>query len=338
MQLSVIISTYNRKKILEETLKHILGGNTLFVRDEMEIIIVNDGEDNLEDLSEQYTSFHFRIVKNKGRGLAAGRNTGASLAKGEVLLFYDDDIIPTKEHFIRHLSVHKKFEKAICMAYRIYPNELIKIAEQEIFGRYKLKYEYDCMKGMNLTLFEDDIYLSDGAAGYSCSIKRETYLDVGPFNETFEYAGCEDSEFFHRAKKKGYKLLFDKKNLCYHNELDNFELKRWLWRQSTGIKSAVVMCKLHPEGKAHPTWYTNTPLQWADPFDVKILKIKKWLLSRKLVEKILFGLVWFLEKIKAPDKILFRLYNALWLGNTYRSFREAYKRLFSSEQRPLPPL
>jgi len=55
-------------------------------------------------------------------------------------------------------------------------------------------------------------------------------------------------------------------------------------------------------------------------------------------EKILFGLVWFLEKIKAPDKILFRLYNALWLGNTYRSFREAYKRLFSSEQRPLPPL
>jgi len=27
---------------------------------------------------------------------------------------------------------------------------------------------------------------------------------------------------------------------------------------------------------------------------------------------------------------LFRLYNALWLGATYRSFREAYKEIFNN--------
>jgi hypothetical protein len=38
------------------------------------------------------------------------------------------------------------------------------------------------------------------------------------------------------------------------------------------------------------------------------------------------------EKIKLPDSFLFRLYNALWLGATYRSFREAYKEIFKNKK------
>ena len=331
-----------KKKILEETLDVISSQVNLneFQGLGIEFIVVNDGEDVLDELTEKYKSIPLKIIKNLKKGAASARNTGVKYSKGEIILFHDDDILPGPYYFKRHIEVHQRHSKIILIANWVYPEHLINKGKTTSFGRYRLYFNKYISFGDQLhkTMIEQNLYEVDGMATFSCSMKRSVYEDVGPFNEMFEYAGCEDAEFSYRAMQKGYRCIYDEKNICYHNELDNFELYRWLQRQSRGIKSAVVMCKLHPEGKAHPTWYTNTPLQWADPFDVKILKIKKWLLSRKLVEKILFGLVWFLEKIKAPDKILFRLYNALWLGNTYRSFREAYKRLFSSEQRPLPPL
>jgi hypothetical protein len=38
------------------------------------------------------------------------------------------------------------------------------------------------------------------------------------------------------------------------------------------------------------------------------------------------------EKIKLPDSFLFKFYNALWLGATYREFREAYKEIFKNKK------
>ncbi|MFY9595782.1 MAG: hypothetical protein WAQ01_03785, partial [Bacteroidales bacterium] len=128
------------------------------------------------------------------------------------------------------------------------------------------------------------------------------------------------------------KLLFDEKNICYHNELDKLTLDTWLRRQSTGIRSAVVVCKLHPEGQNHPTWYTNTPIKASDNWNVKLLKLKKNFCSFPPVYNFLHFLVIYGEKIKLPDLFLFRLYNALWLGATYRSFREAYKEIFENKK------
>ncbi|HOT89369.1 MAG TPA: hypothetical protein PL028_07525, partial [Bacteroidales bacterium] len=70
------------------------------------------------------------------------------------------------------------------------------------------------------------------------------------------------------------------------------------------------------------------PISKEDETWVKRLKIKKWILSRWIIMKLLFAAVWVLEKIHFPDNILFKLYNALWLGSTYKSFRKAYKELF----------
>ena len=328
-KISILISTKNRKVILQQTLDTIFHHQKL-PQEQFEVIVTNDGTEFLDDLLSIFPYKNFRILPNKHKpGSAGGRNNGVENANHELIIFLDDDILVTADFFINVLKVHNKYDDIILCGNRFYPEELLKIANTYPFGRYKLNHEYQWLDATELLPFEGSLFLSGGLAGFSASLRKSLFYKIGPFNEMFEYAGCEDAEFFHRAKKLGIKLIFDKSNICYHNELDNFNLKSWLRRQSTGIRSAVVVCKLHPEGKQHPTWYTNTPIQWNDTFDVKILKIKKWILSRKLVEKILFGLVWFLEKIKAPDKILFRLYNALWLGNTYRSFREAYKRLFS---------
>jgi len=33
-------------------------------------------------------------------------------------------------------------------------------------------------------------------------MKREKFDEIGDFDENFDYAGCEDAEFFYRASQK----------------------------------------------------------------------------------------------------------------------------------------
>jgi len=326
-KISILISTKNRKAILQQTLDVIFHHQNL-PHENFEVIVTNDGTEPLDELLTIFPYSNFKIIPNKHKpGLAGGRNNGAENALYELIIFLDDDIIVTPNFFNNVIHVHQQFDNIILGGNRFYPEELINIAKTYPFGRYKLEHEYQWLEKDTLKHLSDNLFISQGLAGFSASLKKSTYINVGPFNEAFEYAGCEDSEFFHRAKKIGVTLLFDEANTCYHNELDNFTLKAWLKRQGTGIKSAVVMCQLHPEGKNHPTWFTNTPISKEDETWVKRLKIKKWILSRWIIMKLLFAAVWVLEKIHFPDNILFKLYNALWLGSTYKSFRESYKEL-----------
>ncbi|MFW5674474.1 MAG: glycosyltransferase family 2 protein [Rikenellaceae bacterium MAG02] len=328
MKISILIPTKNRLPILRDTLHNIYFVNKL-PKEDFEVIVSNDGDDDLLILNDEFPFDNLKIIQNNHKaGLSGNRNNAIEFSQYEILQFLDDDILITENFLIKVLTVHKKFDNIILCGNRYYPQSLIEIAEKTAFGRYKLKYEYNWLDGLMMNEIDDGLYEVNSLAGFSISMKRETFDKVGKFDENFDYAGCEDAEFFYRASQKNVKLLFDEKNICYHNELDNFTLDSWLRRQSTGIRSAVVVCKLHPEGQNHPTWYTNTPIKASDSWNVKLLKLKKIFCSFPLVYDFIHFLAIYGEKIKLPDSFLFKFYNALWLGATYRGFREAYKEIF----------
>lgn len=332
MKISILIPTKNRLSILKETLHNIYYVNKL-PKEDFEVIVSNDGNDDLSLLYNEFPFDNLKIVKNTHKpGAAGNRNNAADYAQYDLLQFLDDDILITENFLIKVLTIHKKFDNIIFNSNIDYPQSLIEIAEKTPFGRYRLKYKYKWLDGLTMNEIDDGLYEITSLAGFSISMKRETFDKVGKFNENFNYAGCEDAEFSYRASQKNVKLLFDEKNICYHNELDNFTLDAWLRRQSTGIRSAVVVCKLHPEGQNHPTWYTNTPIKASDNWNVKILKLKKIFCSFPPVYNFIHFLAIYGEKIKLPDSFLFRLYNALWLGATYRGFRKAYKEIFVNKK------
>ncbi|MFY9501998.1 MAG: glycosyltransferase, partial [Bacteroidales bacterium] len=284
-------------------------------------------------LSEEFPFKNLKIVKNThNHGAAGNRNNAADYAQYDLLQFLDDDILITENFLERLIYWHNKLENISIGSKLLYSKKVKEIAKKTSFGRYMIKKEYINEINEFIHFNNDGLYEVNSLAGFSISMKRETFDKVRDFDENFDYAGCEDAEFFYRASQKNVKLLFDEKNICYHNELDNFTLDTWLRRQSTGIRSAVVVCKLHPEGQNHPTWYTNTPLKKSDPKDVKLLKLKKIICSFPPVYNFIHFLAIYSEKIKFPDSFLFILYNALWLGATYREFREAYKEIFKNKK------
>lgn len=89
--ISVIIPAFNEKLVLEDCIES-LGAQTY---SDFEIIVIDDGStdgtlDILENLGK--TLPNFRFGKQVHRGPGAARNLGASLSKGEILVFVDADM------------------------------------------------------------------------------------------------------------------------------------------------------------------------------------------------------------------------------------------------------
>lgn len=87
MRFSVIIPTYNRCRILKETVDSVL--NQTFK--DFELIVVDDGSaDDTRQVLAAYGS-KIRVVNRLNGGGARARDAGAEIARGEYLSFLDDD-------------------------------------------------------------------------------------------------------------------------------------------------------------------------------------------------------------------------------------------------------
>lgn len=107
MFISVVIPTHNKCDVLLNTLR-MFQRQTL-PQDCYEIIVVDN---NCTDGTEQAVkgimggSVDIRYVFEKKISRGAARNAGINAAKGEVILFLDDDIVVECDHFERHLNYH----------------------------------------------------------------------------------------------------------------------------------------------------------------------------------------------------------------------------------------
>jgi glycosyltransferase involved in cell wall biosynthesis len=96
MEISIIIPTLNRSRLLKQTLRGIEDaiGNT----DGVEIIVVDNGSTDetktvVRNFINQHASMCIRYYIDETPGLLSGRHRGASEAKGRVLAYLDDDVI-----------------------------------------------------------------------------------------------------------------------------------------------------------------------------------------------------------------------------------------------------
>lgn len=86
---SVIIPTYNRAKVLGRAVKSVLNQGY----GDFEIIVVDDGStDNTWEVSGAFDSQHVKYVRHeRNLGPAAARNTGIGQARGKYIAFQDSD-------------------------------------------------------------------------------------------------------------------------------------------------------------------------------------------------------------------------------------------------------
>ncbi len=311
-KVSIIIPTYNRTSVLEQTLEQIQN-KSAFALDRLEIIIVNDGEQPIDFLEKKYSALPLKVVKNKKQGAASARNLGAAHAKHTLLLFIDDDILIEPNHIDKHLKAHQKFSNALITANRIEQEIDDRVIKNSSFARYKVKYDYVWHDNQISNHIGEGYIEMPGMATFSCSVQKKEFDQIGGFDEDFPFAGREDSDFFCRAKKMKYRLIFDSKNNCFHNEPFNFNLEKWLWRHYTGTLTYVLFCHKHPEHKSESFYQMNLPSNSNDLVAIKLKKSFRRFFSTPLFRRFFLKCSLGLEKLYLPDKLMFKCYNLLFI-------------------------
>lgn len=104
LEVTVVVCTYNRKKLLEMCLESLIGQvNRCAPRVEV-VVVDNNCTDGTEDLLRQITHEQpfFRWVREEKQGLSHARNRGAAIGQGRYLAYLDDDA-KASSHYIDQL-------------------------------------------------------------------------------------------------------------------------------------------------------------------------------------------------------------------------------------------
>ncbi len=180
--MSVIVPTHNRRELLEKKLK------ALEPQQPFEVIVVADGcsDDTVSFLKNYQPAYTLRFFETPGRGVSHARNLGAKEAKGDILLFSDDDVIPSSGWIEAHAKVHSS-PNCVGVGRLVLPKELAGTGAAELPGPKVYWW--------NIT-------------GNSSSIPKNLFRQAGGYDETFRDYGGEDPDLGYRLKKAGIKLVF----------------------------------------------------------------------------------------------------------------------------------
>ena len=94
---SIILPVYNSEKYIHKCINSIL--NQIYAN--WELIVIDDGSsDNSFNIIKEFADMDKRINLHhfENRGVAASRNTGIMLAKGEYITFIDSDDYVTPDY------------------------------------------------------------------------------------------------------------------------------------------------------------------------------------------------------------------------------------------------
>ena len=119
--LSVVIPAKDVEDWIGPTLESVLTQDRL----PSEIIVIDDGSaDRTADVAQSYGP-KVRVISQRNAGLSAARNTGASKAKGDVLLFLDADDVLLPGTIARALSTWERTapSAAVCVPNHIRASE-----------------------------------------------------------------------------------------------------------------------------------------------------------------------------------------------------------------------
>ena len=208
-KISVVLPTYNRL----DRLKKVLSGLELqdYGLSEFEVIVVSDGsQDGTNGYLETIkTPLNLTPLLQENHGVAVARNNGFKQAKGEYVLFIDDDVYPTANLITEHLKMHEAHAKedVIVIGPMLTPSDF-DMAPWVQWEQAMLVKQYDSMINKVWEATARQFYTGN------TSLKQKFLVKSGGFDPSFRRA--EDVELAYRLSDMGLKFVFHMDAVGYH--------------------------------------------------------------------------------------------------------------------------
>ena len=217
IKLSIIIPTYNREKILPQTIDLILKENF----PGCELILIHQRP----RLSPEFQEF-LKMTENRIRYFAVdwtsvprACNFGVEKACGKIILMLDDDIIPYPNLVSAHLKNYED-PKVGAVAGKILIPHPVKFPEHvgRIGGRGPKHESFVSSKKQ---------YVETGGGG-NMSFRRTVFEKLGGFDTNFiQNAHRFESDFCFRLRKLGYLIVYDPEAVVRHLEFKSGGIRTW---------------------------------------------------------------------------------------------------------------
>lgn len=179
---SVIIPTRHRNDLLAQCLDRLRPGVQTLSYEMYEVIVSDDGVDSTAELMIQEYYPWVNWMAGSRKGPAANRNNGAQFAKGEWLIFTDDDCIPD----VQWLEAYSRAMNGTALA---------------------LEGTIHPLGNPNQDLAECPVNLTGGYFwSANIAIQKKLFKEINGFDQNYPLAAHEDQDL--KLRLEGYTEIF----------------------------------------------------------------------------------------------------------------------------------
>ncbi len=234
-RVSVIIPTFNGSHLLQKFLPAVIEQ----LRSGDELILVDDASTddtlvwlnykfNLKPVEDQIISlpvaatlledssslYRIKVLQlHQNSRFAAAVNYGVASAQNELLFLLNNDVEPGK-NCLKVLAAHFSDTSVFGVGTIEYDSKLKKTIPS---GRNSLWFAEGIFQHARLHKEQHELGDTAWVSGGSGMFDREKWLLIGGFDTLFHPAYWEDVDLSFRARKQGWKVLFDPAAVVYHH-------------------------------------------------------------------------------------------------------------------------
>lgn len=233
---SIVIPAYNGRKQLADHLPAVLRS----MRKQDELIIVDDAssDDTLDWLTNRFqlelrtkinkdevyvgTTPHSQAVTvlkhSENKRFAVAANNGVLLAQNNILCLLNSDVEPD-EALLTTATEHFSDASVFAVGCLEYENK----QQKNKSGKNILWFERGMFMHGKTPSFEagETAWVSGGSGFFD----KQKWIKLGGFDPSFAPAYWEDVDLSHRARLRGWKILFEPRAVVYHlHETTNREV------------------------------------------------------------------------------------------------------------------
>jgi glycosyltransferase involved in cell wall biosynthesis len=234
---SVVIPTYNRTDVLPRVLAAF--ETQTLPADRFEVLVVDDGSnDGTPERVAAYQAtcpYRLTLLQQTNQGPAAARNAGLAQARGDIVVFIDDDCIAETRLLEEHVASHDVAGLAVIGVIDWHPDlpqtPFMRFVREHTFSYFFITLPYDAPFACFYT--------------GNASVHRATALAVGGFDQDFPRAMHEDIEFGYRLRRQGVRFVFNDRARVLHYRAS--DLGSALERERLNGRELVRLWAKHPE-------------------------------------------------------------------------------------------
>jgi glycosyltransferase involved in cell wall biosynthesis len=250
--MTITIASHQRRGLLERLLR-VLSAQLAGAPDlqpGLDVVVVLDGSN--DGSAEMVETLPFpvplRAVRQPHLGLAAARNAGLEAARGELVCFLDDDLVPGPSLLATHRRVERPGDRRVVVGPCTIP------PDQRVHPLVRAFWEerHDDLSRTGA------VHRFDHFSAANTSGPVSTFTDVGGFDPGFVGYGAEDLELGFRLLDRGVEIAYVPSAMAWHRP-PHGALEMCTRMRSEG-RNQIRLVTAHPE--AFDVMFPGTDKTW----------------------------------------------------------------------------